>query len=111
MEDLENAYKSASNAEGSALKENATYLDSIQGRVDLFTNALQTMWMNLISSDAVKFFVDSATALVRFFDSAIGKVTVLGTLVAGLYGKNKHKRNWKHCTGRNVYNKKRCRQD
>lgn len=89
MEDLENAYKSASNAEGSALKENATYLDSIQGRVDLFTNALQTMWMNLISSDAVKFFVDSATALVRFFDSAIGKVTVLGTLVAGLYGKNK----------------------
>ena len=45
MKDLEGAYESAMNAEGSALKENAAYLDSIQGRIDQFTNALQTMWM------------------------------------------------------------------
>jgi hypothetical protein len=58
MEDLKGAYDDALNAEGSALKENEAYLDSIQGRIDLFNNSLQTMWMNFISSDVVKFVVN-----------------------------------------------------
>lgn len=69
MKDLEGAYKSAMNAEGSAAKENATYLDSIQGRIDLFNNALQTMWMNLLDSDVVKWFVDLGTVIIKAADS------------------------------------------
>lgn len=67
-QDLENAYKSAMQAEGSALKENETYLDSIQGRIDILNNSVQTMWMNFISSDTVKFLVDVANALVKIVD-------------------------------------------
>ena len=40
--DLEEAYKSAMEAEGSALEENEKYLDSIQGRIDLF-NAIHVI--------------------------------------------------------------------
>lgn len=80
---LEEAYADALNSEGSAQKELDTYLDSIQGRIDLFNNAVQTMWMNLISSDVVKGVVDIGTALVKFLDTGIGKLTVFLGLIKG----------------------------
>lgn len=79
MKDLEGAYESALKAEGSALKENEAYLDSIQGRIDLFTNALQTFWMNFIDSNVVKGFVDAGTTLVQLLDTIHGKLLVVAT--------------------------------
>ena len=81
---LEEAYKDAFKADGSSQRELDTYLSSIQGRVDLFTNALQTMWMNLISSDEVKWVVDRGTGLIQFFDSGAGKVTTLSAALLAL---------------------------
>ena len=86
MEDLEGAYKSALNAEGSALKENDAYLDSIQGRIDIFTNALQTFWMNLIDSEMVKGIVDLGTDLIKLLDTAHGKLLAIVSAFA-LYKK------------------------
>ena len=83
MKDLEGAYESAMDAEGSAYRENEAYLDSIQGRVDLFMNALQTFWMNFISSDMIKGIVDLGTTLIQFLDTSYGKVTALGVAFAG----------------------------
>ena len=79
MEDLQGAYESALNSEGSAFRENEQYLDSIQGRIDLLTNAVQTMWMNFIDDRAVKFIVDLATKLVQL----INKVGLLPSLIGG----------------------------
>lgn len=90
MKDLEGAYQSALKAEGSALKENAAYLDSIQGRVDLFTNALQTFWMNFISSDTVKGVVDIGTAIIKILDTLYGKIIAVVGAIA-LYQKVKNK--------------------
>lgn len=61
---LKNAYEDAQNAEGSAWRENEKYLDSIQGRIDLFTNSVQTMWSNAINDDVVKWFIDFGKTLV-----------------------------------------------
>ena len=69
IEDLESAYESALNAEGSALRENEAYLDSIQGKIDKFTNAVQTMWMHFLNDEAIKFIVDLGTALVKLTDN------------------------------------------
>lgn len=80
MDDLENAYKDALGAEGSALKENAAYLDSIQGRIDVFNNTLQTMWMNFIDADVVKFIVDLGTGLIKIVDTLGLIPTLLGAL-------------------------------
>ena len=77
MKDLEGAYESALNAEGSALRENEAYLDSIQGRIDLFSNALQTFWMNLLNTDMIKGVVDIGTALLQFADTFTGKLTII----------------------------------
>lgn len=80
-EDLKAAYKDAMNAEGSALKENEKYLDSIQGKIDQFNNAMQAMWSNTLDSDVVKFFVDLATQVIKLVD----KVGLLGTALAGVF--------------------------
>lgn len=85
MQDLEGAYESALNAEGSALKENEAYLDSIQGRIDLFTNAVQTFWMNMISSELIKGIVDIGTSLIQFLDTSVGKITAIKTALTLVY--------------------------
>lgn len=82
--DLENAYVDALHAEGSALRENEKYLDSIQGRINLFNNSVQTLWSNLLSSDVIKGIVGMATKLVELLDSANKNVGVFKTALAGL---------------------------
>lgn len=83
LEDLEGAYESAMEAQGSAEAENEKYLNSIQGKIEQFTNALQTMWSNWLSSGVVKFVVDLGTALVKLAD-ALGLV---GTAAVALGAK------------------------
>lgn len=88
--DLEAAYATAMNSAGSAMAENEKYLDSIQGRIDLFTNSLQTMWMNFINSDALKFIIDLGTAIIKFTDSmgliptAVGAFTIFKTTASDI---------------------------
>lgn len=74
--DLEDAYVQSLEAEGSAYAENEKYLDSIQGKIDQFTNAVQTMWKNWIDSDVVKGFVEFATILVKVIDK-LGMIPTL----------------------------------
>lgn len=89
---VEDAIKTSSDAAGSAERENEKYLNSIKGKVDQFNNAAQTMWMNFISSDAIKFVVDLGTNLVKIVDdlglvgtalAALGIKTVLPKIFSG----------------------------
>ena len=77
---LEEAYESASKASGSAMHELETYLDSIQGKLDQFSNSVQTMWMNMLNSEVIKWFVSLGTTLVNLAD----KVGVIRLLFMGL---------------------------
>ena len=83
MEDLTGAYETALDAEGSALRENEAYMNSIQGRIDQFNNSLQTMWYNALDSDTVKGFVELGTALVKIVDQ-IGLLNTLFSIFVGL---------------------------
>ena len=76
----EEVIKTSANSAGSALKENEKYLDSIQGKIDQFTNTLQTMWKNALDDDVVKFFVDIGTVLVKILDT-LGPIK---TVIAGI---------------------------
>lgn len=87
LEDLEGAYESAMKAQGSAEKENEKYLNSIQGKVDQFNNAVQTMWMNFINADIVKFIVSVGTAIVQLIDK-IGMIPTALTAIVAFKGFN-----------------------
>lgn len=79
-EDLKAAYEDAMNAEGSALEENERYLDSIQGKIDQFNNAMQSMWSNTLDSDVVKWFVSIGTELIKIVDT-IGLIPSILTAI------------------------------
>lgn len=82
LDDLTNAYEDAMEAQGSAEAENEKYLNSIQGKIDLFNNAVQSMWMNFAKSDIIKWFVDLGTKIVQVVD----KVGVLQSAFILLLG-------------------------
>lgn len=79
--DLKAAYEDAMNSSGSAMTENARYLDSIQGKIDLFTNSVQTFWKNLIGSDLIKTIVSIGTTGMNILDKWYGKVLAIAAVV------------------------------
>ena len=88
-EDLKDAYEAAMEAEGSALRENEKYLDSIQGKMDQFNNAVQTMWNNALDSELIKGLVDLGTELIKI----INKLGLFNSLLIAIssYAMLKHK--------------------
>lgn len=87
LNDLEGAYESAMDAQGSAEAENEKYMNSIQGKVDQFKNALQTMWQNQLGSDIIKTFVGIGTSIVQVIDKIGILKAVLISLLAISVGK------------------------
>lgn len=83
-ETIKEAYEVAMNSEGSAMAENEKYLNSIEGRIDQFTNSVQTMWMNALQSEHIKWFVDAGTKLIKIFDqlNQHNPAGIFGTLTA-----------------------------
>ena len=79
---VEDVIATSMDSSGSAIAENEKYLDSIQGKIDLFNNSLQTMWMNFIDSKTVKNIVSLGTALIKLVD-AIGLIPTGVGLFAG----------------------------
>ena len=90
---VEDAIKTSSDAAGSAEAENEKYLNSIQGKIDQFNNAVQTMWMNFVNTDATKFIIDLGTKFVQLIDKvgvlqsaliALAAIKILPQLAKGL---------------------------
>jgi len=80
---VKDVIEQSTQANGSALKENEKYLDSIQGKLDQFNNAVQTMWANFIDDSVIKNFLSAVTAIIESFTSMGSAATVaLGVVVA-----------------------------
>ena len=62
------------------MKENAKWMDSIEGKTTQLTNAMQTLWNDTLSSDVIKYFLDLALGITTVVD----KVGLLGTTLAGI---------------------------
>ncbi len=89
---VEKSVQAATNSMGSADIENQKYLDSIEGRMAQFENAVEQLSATAVNSDVVKFFVELGTVGVNAIDGIVNALTPLGSLsavVAGfLSGKN-----------------------
>ena len=81
FETVEDVIETSMNSSGSAIAENEKWLDSIEGKTYQFTNALQTMWSNMIDSEAVKAFLDFGTDAIQFLDTGAGKAIALASAV------------------------------
>lgn len=78
----EDAIETAANSAGSAFRENAVWLDSIEGKTTTLKNSIQNMWNNSIVSDGAKAFLDVANSVVKVID----KVGLLRAAIVGVTG-------------------------
>lgn len=81
-EDAEEAYKEAMNSAGSAVKENEAFLNSIEGRKQLFKSAFESLSNNLLNGDLVKTGISAGTQIVKGLNVAF-KHTGGGTFLLG----------------------------
>jgi TP901 family phage tail tape measure protein len=61
---IDEVIASAENAEGSALKENEKYMESIQGHLDILTNKWQEMWDSAINAEVINGFIDFGSSIL-----------------------------------------------
>ena len=61
----EQAIETSANSAGSALKENEKYLNSIEGKIQQFKNALQGMWSAILDDGFIKWIVDAGTWILK----------------------------------------------
>ena len=88
----------ATKANGSSLKENAKYLDSIEGKLQAFRSAWEQLSYHLVDSSTIKTVIGFATTLIKGLDkvveavdklpkplaTAVGLLTALGAIVGSL---------------------------
>ena len=80
---VEKVIETSANSAGSALKENARWMDSIQGKINTFNNSLQAMWSNFLDSDTVKNIVAFGIELIKIIDDVgLLKIALMGV---GMY--------------------------
>ena len=77
---VEDAIETSMNSEGSAIKENEKWLDSIQGKTEQLTNSLQGLWNNALNSGFVKYILDIGISLTNIID----KIGLFKTALAGV---------------------------
>ena len=86
----QDAYKTALNSSGSAMKENEAYAESLEYKIQMLKKAFQDLANSIASSDLLKTVIDMGTALLEFANTDIGTATIqLGLLTAAAIGANK----------------------
>ena len=75
----------ATKANGSSLKENEKYLDSIEGKIQAFQSAWEQLSYHVINSDFLKEVIDFGTNLITILDKLVQKVGALPTAL-GILG-------------------------
>lgn len=78
---LESVYNSALDADGAAMKELDSYMESLDAKVAQFQNRLQELESDLVSSDFLKGIVDFGTGAIHVLDQLIDKFGVLPTVI------------------------------
>jgi len=83
-EDVEKAVISASNSQGSAIKENEKVLESIQGKINAVRSSFEQLSQHTIESDWIKYFLDLSNVLIKTIDKVglfnIALITLVGVL-------------------------------
>lgn len=80
-EQVEKALESATNAAGTAAEEQAIFMDSLQGKINQFKTAWQSLSNTILSSELLKFFVDAGTTILSTIDNITNSIGAIPTLI------------------------------
>ena len=76
----EKALETSINSTGSAAKENAAYIDSIQGRIAQLKATFEDLSSDVIDSELFKFIITTLNKLLKLLDLIVEKVGALPTV-------------------------------
>lgn len=80
---IQKAYQTALNSEGSAIKEQERWLDSIEAKQQQMAAAFQELSTTAINSDFAKSMLDTGTGAIEIITEIIDKFGILQTLIGG----------------------------
>lgn len=90
--DAQDSLEAGLNSFGSAARENEIYLESMQGKITQFKNAVNAFWSGNIESDFLKSLIDSGTTLIgvlsKITDTFGGLGTIIGIVTLGFMAFN-----------------------
>ena len=78
---LESVYNSALDADGAAMKELDSYMESLDAKVAQFQNRLQELESDLVDSNFLKGIVDFGTEAIHVLDQLIDQFGLLPTII------------------------------
>ena len=81
---LKKSYQEATNAEGSARKEQDEYAKSVQYSIDQAKASLEELANDFLSSDFLKGLIDAGEKIITFLDKIIDTVGLLPTILTGI---------------------------
>ena len=73
------ANETAMNSAGSAAKENAAYMESLEAKVSALKQTFQDLSTSLISDDLVGTILDIANGFLQLVDTDVGRILAIGT--------------------------------
>ena len=77
---IDDVMKSAEEAQGSALKENQRYVESIEGSLNRLSSAWDKLWVNENNREVITFFIDLGRGVLEVVDD----IGVLNTAFIGI---------------------------
>ena len=86
IDTLEEAYETAENAEGSALREQQNFERGIEYSVNRAKAALEELANDALASDFLKGLIDTGTSGIELLDKLIDKIGILKTVLVGVAG-------------------------
>lgn len=78
------AAKTALESQGSAMRENSAYMESIQAKLSQLQSTFQDFANNIISSDLAKAVLDLANGLLQIANTDLGQIVTQIVLLTGL---------------------------
>lgn len=73
----------ATNANGSALENNAKYMESFSGKAQLLKTTAQAAWLQILDTDTIKSGIDLLTSLLQVITDIVDQFGLLPTIGAG----------------------------
>ena len=83
---VQNAYQTSITAEGSAMREQERWLDSLEAKQQQLSASFQELSMTVINSDFAKGLLDAVGATLDIVTELIDKFGILGPLISGIFG-------------------------
>lgn len=77
---VDSVIESSINSQNSAYEENIKWMDSIEGKMTKFNDAVQSLWQDTLGSNAIKDVVDLGTGLVKILDT----IGVIPSILGGI---------------------------